>query len=112
MEFDHDFEELGIPLVQGWCFGSFGGKCTVEYTMDGYWTVTAIWVRIDKFVNGMWSRKYHRLDTTDKAQLAHFNMLKRAIERVDRAEIDEAVQEALPITYERASMFNDAGRTL
>lgn len=109
MQIEHEFEELGIPL-EAWAFGSFNGKCTISVDEAGDWCIDEIDVELRKLINGMWRKHMHRLDKGNKKELQWFWVLSDAIEHFDKREIEEAIAEAMPLTYEPQSMFKDAGR--
>lgn len=111
MEIEHSFDELGIPLDGGWSFGSLSGKCTVVFDDNGDWWVEDIWVDLSKYVKGQWSRHSYMLDRTKPEERRWYHELRKIIQTVDKAEIDDKVADELPVTYAPQSTIS-AGRTL
>ena len=111
MEYEHTFEEVGIPLDGGWSFGSISGKCTVVFDSEGAWWIEDIWVDIVKLVQGDWKRHTYMLDRTKPQERRWYHVLREIIIATDKRSIDEKVAEELPVTYTPQSTIS-AGRTL
>jgi hypothetical protein len=111
MELEYDFEEMGHPIGGGWSFGSLSGKATIAYDSHGDWWIEDISVEISKFMSGEWRRHSYLLDKSKPREREHYHMLRSIINETERDAIQELVDEALPVTYERTSHIS-AGRTL
>ena len=110
MEFEYEFD-MSIPLDGGWSFGhGIIGKATVAYNSDGDWWVEEIAVTIDKLVNGQWSSVLYMLDVFKPIEHRRYHLLREILHQFHAGPIQELVDEALPVTYERASHLS-AGRT-
>ena len=111
MQFEHSFQELGIPLDGGWTFGSISGKCTVIVDEIGDWWIEDIHVDISKLTKSGWVHNSHMLDNTKPTEQRWYYELRKIIHQADQAEIDEEVAERMPVTYEPRSTIS-AGRSL
>jgi len=109
-EIEHEFQELGLPIGGGWSFGSIDGKVTVEFDSAGDWWIVDIFVDIRKLVGSEWKTHTYMLDKTKPNERRWYHELKSLIETEEKAAIDEAVSEELPLGAARSTI--NAGRTL
>lgn len=112
MELEYEFEDLGFDIGGGWQIGTgINGKCVVGYDRIGAWWIEAISVEIHKWVNGQWSRIVYMLDVCKPDERKWYFELREMITKTQKRAIDEAVADALPITYSNVSHLS-AGRAL
>jgi hypothetical protein len=111
MELEYEFDDMGIPLGGGWSMGSLNGKCVIGYDRLGEWWIEGISVEIHKWVNGQWSRIVYMLDVMKPDERKWYFELREMIAKTQKRAIDEAVADALPITYSNVSHIS-AGRAV